>query len=169
MRACVCILLWTCLLLGKTEVYGHKNAVIFFVDDGGFMQSAYNNTVCDTPNLDNLSSRGVTFTKGYTSVSSCSPSRAVLLSGLPSHQNGMYGIQHSVHHFQSFDGVRSLPNILSQHGIMTGLVGKYHVAPKSVYKFDYMETSPIDQVGRNITHMSHLIRRFLEKANHEDK
>lgn len=167
----VCTSLWTLLLLA-CSVHAqnkHKNAVIFFVDDGGFMQSAYNNTVCDTPNLDLLSSQAVTFTKGYTSVSSCSPSRAVLLSGLPSHQNGMYGIQHSVHHFQSFDGVRSLPNILRNNGIMTGLVGKYHVAPTSVYNFDFNATSPIDQVGRNITHMSHLIRKFLDKANKEDK
>ncbi|KAK3729352.1 hypothetical protein RRG08_053552 [Elysia crispata] len=167
----VCISALVCsTLFGSVQAKGkHKNAVIFLVDDGGFMQSAYNNTVCDTPNLDYLSSRAVTFTRGYTGVSSCSPSRAVLLSGLPSHQNGMYGIQHSVHHFQSFDGVRSLPNILSNHGIMTGLVGKYHVAPKSVYTFDYMKTSPIDQVGRNITHMKHLIRKFLKKAKNADK
>jgi hypothetical protein len=31
--------------------------------------------------------------------------RSVILSGLPQHQNGMYGHHQDVHHFMSFDGV----------------------------------------------------------------
>ncbi|GFS20453.1 N-sulfoglucosamine sulfohydrolase [Elysia marginata] len=146
-----------------------KNVLLIFADDAGFLQSAYNNSVCDTPNLDKLASRSVVINKGYTSVSSCSPSRSVLLTGLPQHQNGMYGLQHSVHHFQSFDEVRSLPVILRNNGVYTGIIGKYHVAPRSVYDFDYMKTGPINQVGRNITYMKELVKVFLLNAKQQDK
>lgn len=46
--------------------------------------------------------------------------RSSLLTGLPHHQNGMFGLQNGYHHFQSFDTVKSLPNILSANGIYTG-------------------------------------------------
>lgn len=45
-----------------------------------------------------------------------------------------------------------------------GIVGKKHVGPESVYPFDYAETEEnhsILQVGRNITYMKHLVRKFL--------
>ncbi|GFO08663.1 N-sulphoglucosamine sulphohydrolase [Plakobranchus ocellatus] len=96
------------------------------------------------------------------------PHRSVLLTGLPQHQNGMYGLQHSVHHFQSFYNVKSLPVILRNNGVYTGIIGKYHVAPRSVYDFDYFKTGPIQQVGRNITYMRQLVRTFLQNAKEKD-
>ncbi|XP_064612961.1 N-sulphoglucosamine sulphohydrolase-like [Liolophura sinensis] len=77
----------------------------------------------------------------------------------------MYGLHNDPHHFNSFDGVRSLPVILGEHGIRTGIVGKKHVGPDTVYKFDYEETeenNSLEQVGRNITYMMEKIRPFLE-------
>lgn len=59
------------------------------VDDGGFESSVYNNSFIETVNLKLLSKRGVTFTDCYTVVSSCSSSRASILTGLPPHQNGI--------------------------------------------------------------------------------
>ena len=47
----------------------------------------------------------------------------------------MYGLQHDMHHFQSFAGVRSLPARLAAAGYRTARVGKFHVAPESVYAF----------------------------------
>ena len=42
------------------------------------------------------------------------------MSGLPQHQNGMYGLHQGYHHFVSFDEVQSLPRILKNHNIRTG-------------------------------------------------
>ncbi|PIK40513.1 putative N-sulfoglucosamine sulfohydrolase [Apostichopus japonicus] len=133
-------------------------------DDVGFETSVYNNSVCKTPSLNRLAKRSVTIKHGYTSVSSCSPSRAALLSGLPSHQNGMYGLHHSVHHFNSFDGVKSLPAILKTANIKTGIIGKKHIGPDYVYKFDYEETNENNdmlQCARNVTRMKEFVREFF--------
>lgn len=46
--------------------------------------------------------------------------RSAILTGLPIHQNGMYGLHHNLHHFNSFDEVQSLPKILTGHKIRTG-------------------------------------------------
>ncbi|XP_043192863.1 N-sulphoglucosamine sulphohydrolase-like [Amphibalanus amphitrite] len=142
-----------------------KNILFLIADDAGFETPVYGNTVCQTPNLDRLAAQSVVFDNAFTSVSSCSPSRAALLTGLPSHQNGMYGLHHSVHHFNSFDGVVSLPALVRQHGVRTGIIGKKHVGPSSVYPFDFSYTEEdghsILQVGRNITHIKELVGRFL--------
>lgn len=50
----------------------------------------------------------------------CIHSRSAILTGLPSHQNGMYGLHHGIHHFNSFDNIQSLPNILQRNNIRTG-------------------------------------------------
>ena len=50
-----------------------------------------------------------------------------------------------------------------------GIIGKYHVAPRNVYDFDYFRTSPLNQVGRNITHIKELLRGFLNEAKQTGK
>lgn len=157
----VCSLLTALLIL---QASGQRNVLVILADDGGFETGVYNNTVCKTPNLVKLAQQGVVFRKAFTAVSSCSPSRSCLLTGLPTHQNGMYGLHQGVHAFQSFQEVKSLPLLLSQHGIRTGIIGKKHVGPEEVYPFDFAHTeenNSILQVGRNITKIKHLVRKFL--------
>lgn len=53
-----------------------------------------------------------------------------------------------------------------------GIIGKKHVGPQNVYKFDFEQTEEnnhINQVGRNITHMKLLARKFLNEANKQNK
>ncbi|XP_063098228.1 N-sulphoglucosamine sulphohydrolase isoform X7 [Cavia porcellus] len=107
------------LLLGLCRARP-RNALLILADDGGFESGVYNNSAIATPHLDALARRSLVFRNAFTSVSSCSPSRASLLTGLPQHQNGMYGLHQDVHHFNSFDKVRSLPLLLSQAGVRTG-------------------------------------------------
>ena len=54
--------------------------------------------------------------------------RSAVLTGLPQHQNGMYGLHHSVHHFNSFDEVKSLPRILKNHGVRTGTLKLLYIS-----------------------------------------
>ncbi|KAK7792784.1 hypothetical protein R5R35_004923 [Gryllus longicercus] len=127
---------------------------------------AYLNKICQAPNLDKLAKKSLIFSNAFTSVSSCSPSRSAILTGLPAHQNGMYGLHQGVHHFNSFDKIHSLPKLLQKHNIRTGIIGKKHVGPKQVYSFDFEETeenNSILQVGRNITKIKLLVRKFLQQ------
>jgi len=116
---------------------GRLNVILYVVDDQGTDDAGcYGNPVIHTPGLDRLASEGTRFSSAYTTVSSCSPSRSVLLTGMYCHANGMYGLQHSYHHFSSFDTIHSLPNMLRDGGYRTMCAGKYHVAPEKVYHFD---------------------------------
>lgn len=129
---------------------------------------AYRNRICQTPHLDRLAKRSLIFNNAFTSVSSCSPSRASLLTGLPSHQNGQYGLHQAPHLFNAAPTVRSLPQILRTAGVRTGLIGKKHVGPADTFRFDYERTEekhPINQVGRNITNIKLLVREFLHAHN----
>ncbi|KAL2087324.1 hypothetical protein ACEWY4_018383 [Coilia grayii] len=154
-------------------VFGEsRNVLLIIADDAGFETEVYNNTVVHTPHLRALSQRSLIFRNAFTSVSSCSPSRSTILTGLPQHQNGMYGLHQSIHHFNSFDGVQSLPLLLKQANIHTGIIGKKHVGPGLVYPFDFSyteENSSVLQVGRNITKIKLLVRNFLRSHKKEEK
>jgi len=127
--------------LVSTRAFARKNdrpnVVLIVSDDHGLETlGCYGNPVIKTPNLDALAAEGVRFTNAFCTTASCSASRSVILSGMYNHANGQYGHQHSYHHFISFPNVKSLPVLLTEAGYRTGRIGKYHVAPDEVYKFD---------------------------------
>ncbi|XP_032669145.1 N-sulphoglucosamine sulphohydrolase [Odontomachus brunneus] len=160
----LCVILLELRNNDASEDAAQKNVLLFLADDAGFEMRSYLNKICQTPNLDKLAKESLLFNNAYTSASSCSPSRSAILTGLPSHQNGMYGLHHGVHHFNSFENIQSLPKILKRNNIKTGIIGKKHVGPSEVYRFDFERTeedNSILQVGRNITHIKLLVREFL--------
>ena len=146
MRAAITF--FTIVLFAISSAYAAErpNIVLIVADDHGLDAiGAYGNDVVQTPNLDRLPAEGVRFTNAHATVSSCSPSRSVLLTGKQNHENGMYGLQHWEHHFSSFDDIKSLPVMLADSGYRTGRVGKVHLAPDAVYKFD----SPLSDGAAN--------------------
>jgi N-sulfoglucosamine sulfohydrolase len=145
-----------------------RNIVFFLMDDGGFDMDFYGDghgVVRGgrvTPVLNRLAGRGMVFDRAYTTVSSCSPSRAAILSGLPSHQNGMIGLQHPPHNYQSYPDIISLPNHLREHGWRTAAFGKYHLGPDAtslgggrVYDFAYGLDPPGAREGSQCAATSH--------------
>ena len=90
-------LLFTVVLIGRTlstdqlgikPSSGIRNVLVLVADDLGLELNSYGNDVIKTPYISALSARGVTYDNAFTSVSSCSPSRSAILTGLPQHQNG---------------------------------------------------------------------------------
>ena len=135
------------------------NILMIVADDHGTdALGCYGNPVIRTPHLDALAAAGTRFTNAFCTTASCSPSRAAILSGMHGHRNGMYGLQHQVHHFQSFDYIKGLPVLLAEAGYRTARVGKFHVAPEAVYAFQSvlsggMANDP-DSLGRSPVEMA---------------
>ncbi len=124
------------LIFGAEKPPRKPNVLLYVTDDQGTDDAGcYGNGVIKTPGLDTLARFGTRFTNAFCTTSSCSPSRSVILSGLYNHANGMYGLQHSYHHFASFSNVKTLPVLLADAGYRTARIGKYHLAPEQVYRF----------------------------------
>jgi N-sulfoglucosamine sulfohydrolase len=124
------------------------NIILFVADDHGTdALGCYGNPVIKTPNLDRLAEEGVLFNNAFCTSASCAASRSVILTGLYGHTTGSYGHVHDYHHFSTFDDVLSLPVILEESGYLTARIGKYHVAPASVYHFmEVLEVDPRNTV-----------------------
>jgi len=112
-----------------------RNILLLISDDQGLDLGCYGVAI-KTPRLDRLARSGTLFRQGYAAVSSCSPSRAVINTGLYTHQNGMYGLQHDVHHQSLLPGIETLPSLLRAAGYATALVGKKHVGPDSAFPYE---------------------------------
>jgi N-sulfoglucosamine sulfohydrolase len=139
---------------------GPKNVLLLIADDLGMQVGCYGDPAAKTPNIDRLAASGTRFTHGFASVSSCSPSRATLLSGMPTHQCGQYGLAHAEHNFYSLRRVKGLPALLSPAGYRSGVIAKLHVQPKEVYPFDV----EIPGGGRNPVQVAEQARKFFAES-----
>lgn len=152
-----------------TQAEDRPNIVLIVSDDHGTDALGFlGNKVIKTPALDMLAADGTYFTRAFATTSSCSPSRSVILTGLQNHANGMYGLQHKQHHFQSFDNIRSLPVILAQEGgYRTARIGKYHLAPVKVYDFGEVlsegAANDMASLARSPVEMAQKVRDFVTR------
>lgn len=162
---------FACLLLGTTgSAQGLKdrrpNIVLIVADDHGREAvGCYGNKAVKTPNIDQLAAEGTRFSNAFCTVASCSPSRSVILTGVQSHTNGMYGLEHQQHHFSSFDTIRSLPVLLQKAGYRTARIGKFHVAPETVYHFQkVLQEGGVNNpasIGRSPVEMADMCKAFI--------
>ncbi len=109
--------------------------VLFLSDDHGQEDAGcYGNPDVKTPVLDQLAREGMRFTRAYTPVSVCAPSRSALFTGLYPHRNGC-----DRNHGAVLDHIRSLPHYLANAGYEVILAGKEHIKPRSAFPFRHME------------------------------
>jgi N-sulfoglucosamine sulfohydrolase len=150
----------------KAQEPQERNIVFFITDDESPTLGCYGDPVAVTPNIDALASDGVLFRNAFATTASCSASRSVIMSGLHNHKNGQYGHAHHFHKFNSYPNVvsLSLPRVLANEGYRTALIGKYHVAPEIVFKFEKNlgRANP-----RNSVMMAESCREFIN--NRDDK
>ena len=125
-------------ITGHSELKAQKPNIIFIISDDHGIDAlgCYGNPVIQTPHLDKLADEGVKFSNAFCTSASCSASRSVILTGKYGHATGHYGHAHDYHHFSTYDTITSLPVYMSADGYHTARIGKYHLAPESVYKFD---------------------------------
>ena len=145
------------LLFAWSATAAPRNVVLFVTDDQSPDAGCYGNPILKTPHIDQLAGDGVRFTQAFCTTASCSASRSVILTGLYNHANAQYGHWHSYHHFRTYNEIKSLPVQMSAAGYRTARIGKYHVGPASVYRFD--TTLPGD--GRNPVEMANHCQEFI--------
>ena len=86
------------------------------------MVSCYENAGISTPCLDALAREGVKFNKAYTVQPVCGPARSALFTGQYPCVNGSYANSLALG-----DNVKTIGQRLSDKGIATGYVGKWHL------------------------------------------
>jgi N-sulfoglucosamine sulfohydrolase len=135
MRFAVAVLLIV-TSLAPSAFAAQKNVLLIISDDQGLDGGCFGNPAVATPNLDKLAAEGTRFANAFATVSSCSPSRAVIQTGLYTHQNGQYGLAHAAHNQWTRPNVQSLAKLLGERGYRTANIGKNHVQPASVYNYE---------------------------------
>lgn len=158
------LIAWALICLSLEAAAAHRNVVLIVADDLGFQLGCYGDSVAQTPNLDRLAAEGTRFKRAYCTTASCSASRSVLLSGLYNHATGHFGHAHGYSHFSTYESVRSLPVMLGEAGYRTCLIGKYHLAPDYVYKFE-TERQEGTQGGRNTVRMAQNAKTWLAESS----
>ena len=116
-----------------------------------------------TPNIDRFASQGLTFNRAYLSEAMCQPCRAELFSGQYPMRNGC-----AWNHAASRPTTTSIPQHLRPLGYRTGLAGKVHVKPQSVFPFtrvEGFERSCVRDPTR--THDLEPTRRFITKDDQQ--
>jgi arylsulfatase/uncharacterized sulfatase len=133
MRMHLLLLAW--LYSGLATAATPPNVVLLLIDDDGFSDLGAYGGEARTPNIDSLAAKGAMFSQYHTSPL-CSPSRAMLLTGIDNHQNGVATIRETIPkdqenrkgyslHLEA--GADTVAKRLKSVGYRTYMTGKWHL------------------------------------------
>lgn len=146
---------------------GEKPNILYIMCDDHAIQaiSAYGSAISQlapTPNIDRLAERGMKFNEAFVENSLSTPSRACLMTGLYSHQNGQRMLAEGIDSTKTF-----FSEMLQKAGYETAVVGKWHMScrPKgfdfyhilNILQPDLRINRPLRriQAGNGICHRPH--------------
>jgi arylsulfatase A-like enzyme len=124
---------------------GAPNIVLILLDDIGFADTSTFGGVAQTPDLDQLAARGISY-NNFNTAAMCSPTRAALLTGRNHHRVGFGMISDIAGGYPGYNSVwkqntASVAEGLRQAGYSTAAIGKWHNTPD-------WEISPIGPFDR---------------------
>ncbi len=101
------------------------NVLFIFTDDLSVNLNCYGKEGMQTPNLDELASKGRMFRQAYCQVALCNPSRASVMTGRYPHELGIWTNQP---HFRgAYPRIKTLPQRFKEQGYHSFGIGKiYH-------------------------------------------
>ena len=142
------------------------NVLLFTADDMHAESiQTYGSKVADlTPQLDRFAATGMVFTRAHVNAAICAPSRAVIATGLYSHNSGGMGF------IPTRPGIPDIVTTLRQAGYLTGILGKYgHSTPVPGMTWDYHFDQKDLGNGRSPTIYYQRSKVFLERCKAEGK
>lgn len=134
------LLILSCQLIIINDKTSQPNILFILSDDhtsqawgiyGGILEN-----VVHAPNIDRLAAEGAVLNNCFCTNSICTPSRAAILTGQYSHQNGVYTLADQL----SPDSM-NIAKVLQANGYQTAIVGKWHLK-KQPAGFDYFNVLP---------------------------
>tara|TARA_R110002049_G_scaffold76250_4_gene196099 strand:- start:20679 stop:22079 length:1401 start_codon:yes stop_codon:yes gene_type:complete len=123
------------LNLEATNKEKKKPNIVFILADDctNWDLGCYGSVDSKTPNIDKLASEGIKFNRCYQAAPMCSPTRHNIFTGLYPVKSGAFP-----NHTRANDGTSSIVQYLEPLGYRVALSGKTHIAPKSVFPFEYL-------------------------------
>ena len=107
----------------KKEETRQPNIIFMMTDDHTTQaMSCYGGNLIQTPNMDRIANEGIRFDNCYAVNALSGPSRACILTGKFSHENGF------TDNASTFNGdQQTFPKLLQQAGYQTAIIGKWHL------------------------------------------
>ncbi|QDU75835.1 Arylsulfatase precursor [Bremerella volcania] len=122
-NAAMTVLAWLTLGGALTVAETRPNIVLVMADDQGWGQMGYNgHPHLRTPNFDAMADSGIRFNRFYAAASTCSPTRASVLTGRTPQRTGVPAIGNRLCLQE-----KTLPQALKRAGYATAHFGKWHL------------------------------------------
>ena len=147
-RGAVTSVFLACIALSSTAVHASQvandsrlpsakapNIVLILADDLGFSDTSPYGSEIQTPHIASLADMGMQFTN-YHTAANCAPARAMLLTGVDSHRNGVPNIPETIppeqKRFPHYQGtldpkLNTVADVLQSAGYHTYIAGKWHL------------------------------------------
>ncbi|MBI1371288.1 MAG: sulfatase-like hydrolase/transferase [Phycisphaera sp.] len=155
------------LLAGSVSHAADRLNVLLFTADDLHCESlqTYGGKVVGlTPNLDRFAQTGMIFDKAHVNVAICAPCRAVIATGLLSHNSGAMGF------IPAKDGLPTIVSVMQAGGYRCGILGKVgHSTPVAGTKWDYVFDQKDLGNGRSPTIYYQRVKTFLDQCKSENK
>ena len=143
----ILILIIVCFSCNKTINNKNPNIVLIVADDLGWTDLSFmGSNYYQTPNIDRLAKRGITFYNAYASATNCSPSRASMLSGKYTPEHGIFTVGESERGnkktrklipIENKEEIGKdfflIPEMLKTLGYTNGHFGKWHLGKEGNY------------------------------------
>ena len=143
----------------KAKKARKPNIVIVIGDDCTYSDlSLYGGKNVKTPNIDQFAAEGLTFNKAYVTMSMCVPCRSELYTGLYPVNNGVCW-----NHSRARTGTESMVQHLAEFGYRTGIAGKTHIKPQTVFPFEMVPGVERNAVALTADYDPEGMREFITR------